>query len=157
MPATAAIIFETPFEARWAAAAGLLGANELVNAKPDGYTLAQLPHGVFRVPHMQKTAFDTLKDFTWIACLTGYTFGLVVPADGGKHRRIGVVAFGRAWIEFQGAPPRDHRLGKPAQQRGLQTLRRLVVEHAVPPAAGDVLGQFFGHADAHDVAGAVRG
>ncbi len=62
-------------------AAGLLGANELVNAKPDGYTLAQLPHGVFRVPHMQKVQFDTLKDFTWIACLTGYTFGLVVPAS----------------------------------------------------------------------------
>jgi tripartite-type tricarboxylate transporter receptor subunit TctC len=31
---------------------------------------------------MQKTSFDTLEDFTWIACLTGYTFGLVVPADG---------------------------------------------------------------------------
>ena len=25
--------------------------------------------------------FDVLKDFTWIACLTGYTFGFVVPAD----------------------------------------------------------------------------
>lgn len=62
-------------------AGGMLGANELVNAKPDGYTLAQLPHGVFRIPHMQKVQFDTLKDFTWIACLTGYTFGLVVPAD----------------------------------------------------------------------------
>jgi len=62
-------------------AGGMLGANELVQAKPDGYTLSQLPHGVFRIPHMQKTAFDTLADFTWIACLTGYTFGLVVPAD----------------------------------------------------------------------------
>jgi tripartite-type tricarboxylate transporter receptor subunit TctC len=62
-------------------AGGMLGANELVNAKPDGYTLSQLPHGVFRIPHMQKVQFDTLKDFTWIACLTGYTFGLVVPAD----------------------------------------------------------------------------
>jgi tripartite-type tricarboxylate transporter receptor subunit TctC len=62
-------------------AGGMLGAAELVNAKPDGYTLAQLPHGVFRIPHMQKVSFDTLKDFTWIACLTGYTFGLVVPAD----------------------------------------------------------------------------
>ena len=62
-------------------AGGMLGANELVNAKPDGYTLSQLPHGVFRIPHMQKVQFDTLKDFTWIACLTGYTFGLVVRAD----------------------------------------------------------------------------
>jgi tripartite-type tricarboxylate transporter receptor subunit TctC len=62
-------------------AGGMLGANELVNAKPDGYTLSQLPHGVFRIPHMQKVQFDTLNDFTWIVCLTGYTFGLVVPAD----------------------------------------------------------------------------
>lgn len=62
-------------------AGGMLGAAELVGAKPDGYTLSQLPHGVFRIPHMQKTSFDTLKDFTWIVCLTGYTFGLVVPAD----------------------------------------------------------------------------
>ena len=61
-------------------AGGTLGAIELVNARPDGYTLAQLPQGVFRIPHMQKVQFDTLKDFTWIACLTGYTFGLVVPA-----------------------------------------------------------------------------
>jgi len=63
-------------------AGGMLGANELVSAKGDGYTLSQLPHGVFRIPHMQKTTYDTQKDFTWIACLTGYTFGLVVPADG---------------------------------------------------------------------------
>ncbi len=62
-------------------AGGTLGALDLVNAKPDGYTVAQLPHGVFRLPHMQKVAFDTLKYFTWIACLTGYTFGLVVQAE----------------------------------------------------------------------------
>jgi tripartite-type tricarboxylate transporter receptor subunit TctC len=62
-------------------AGGMLGANELVSAKPDGYTLSQLPHGVFRIPHMQKVAFNTLQDFTWIICLTGYTFGIVVPAD----------------------------------------------------------------------------
>ncbi|MGE4242594.1 tripartite tricarboxylate transporter substrate binding protein [Ramlibacter sp.] len=62
-------------------AGGLLGANELANARPDGYTLSQIPHGVFRIPHMQKVQFDAMKDFTWIVCLTGYTFGLVVPAD----------------------------------------------------------------------------
>lgn len=62
-------------------AGGMLGAIELVKAPPDGYTLSQLPHGVFRIPHMQKVQFDTLNDFTWIVCLTGYTFGLVVPSD----------------------------------------------------------------------------
>ncbi|OWW19281.1 tripartite tricarboxylate transporter substrate binding protein [Noviherbaspirillum denitrificans] len=62
-------------------AGGILGAVELVNAKPDGYTLSQLPLGIFRLPHMQKVAFDPMKDLTYIACLTGYTFGLVVRAD----------------------------------------------------------------------------
>lgn len=77
-------------------AGGMLGANELVSAKPDGYTLSQLPHGVFRIPHMQKTTFDTLTDFTWIACLTGYTFGLVVPADGPIKSIADLVAYAKA-------------------------------------------------------------
>ena len=77
-------------------AGGMLGANELVNAKPDGYTVAQLPHGVFRIPHMQKVQFDTLKDFTWIACLTGYTFGLVVPADSPIKSIKDLIAFAKA-------------------------------------------------------------
>ena len=62
-------------------ASGMLGPNELVNARPDGYTLSQLTIGVLRLPHMQKMQFDPLKDFTYIVCLTGYTFGLVVRAD----------------------------------------------------------------------------
>ncbi len=77
-------------------AGGVLGANELVNAKPDGYTLSQLPHGVFRIPHMQKAQFDTLSDFTWIACLTGYTFGLVVPADSPIKTIADLVAYAKA-------------------------------------------------------------
>jgi tripartite-type tricarboxylate transporter receptor subunit TctC len=64
-----------------AGASGMLGPNELASAKPDGYTLSQLTIGVMRLPHMQKMQFDPLKDFTYIACLTGYTFGLVVRAD----------------------------------------------------------------------------
>jgi tripartite-type tricarboxylate transporter receptor subunit TctC len=64
-----------------AGASGMLGPNELVNAAPDGYTLSQITIGVARLPHMQKMQFDPLKDFTYIACLTGYTFGIVVRAD----------------------------------------------------------------------------
>lgn len=77
-------------------AGGMLGAIELVNAKPDGYTVSQLPQGVFRIPHMQKVAFDTLKDFTWIACLTGYTFGLVVPASSPLKSIKDLVDFAKA-------------------------------------------------------------
>ena len=77
-------------------AGGTLGAGELINAKPDGYTLAQIPVGVFRIPHMQKVQFDTLKDFTWIICLTGYTFGLVVPIDSPIKNIKDLVAFAKA-------------------------------------------------------------
>ena len=77
-------------------AGGMLGAIELVNAKPDGYTVSQLPQGVFRIPHMQKVAFDTLKDFTWIACLTGYTFGLVVPVTSPIKSIKDLVDFAKA-------------------------------------------------------------
>src|SRR5262245_47298628 len=63
-------------------AAGSLGpANMVANARPDGYTVAQLPITVFRIPFIQKTSFDPTKDFTYIIHVTGYTFGVVVKAD----------------------------------------------------------------------------
>lgn len=63
-------------------AGGTLAALAMRNARPDGYTLSQMPMGMFRIPHMQKTqTFDPIKDFTYVINLTGYTFGLVVPAD----------------------------------------------------------------------------
>jgi tripartite-type tricarboxylate transporter receptor subunit TctC len=63
-------------------AAGTLGASHMAaGVKPDGYMITQIPLGVFRLPHMQKTNFDPLTDFTYIIGLTGYTFGVVVRAD----------------------------------------------------------------------------
>jgi tripartite-type tricarboxylate transporter receptor subunit TctC len=63
-------------------AGGTLGpAYMAANAKPDGYTIAQLPITVFRLPYMTRTAFDPVTDFTYIISLSGYTFGVVVRAD----------------------------------------------------------------------------
>lgn len=62
-------------------ASGTMGAVALVSARPDGYTLTQTPITVFRIPHLQKVAFDPIKDITYIIGLTGYTFGVVVRAD----------------------------------------------------------------------------
>src|SRR4051794_27954690 len=63
-------------------AAGTLGPSNMAgSAKPDGYTVAQLPISVFRIPYIQKASFDPAKDFTCIIHLTGYTFGVVVRAD----------------------------------------------------------------------------
>ena len=52
-----------------------------LTAKPDGYTIAQFPLGMLRIPHMQKTQWDPLKDFSFIIGLSGYTFGFTVRAD----------------------------------------------------------------------------
>jgi tripartite-type tricarboxylate transporter receptor subunit TctC len=52
-----------------------------LKARPDGYTIAQYPMGMLRIPHMQKTAWHPLNDFTFIIGVTGYTFGFVVRAD----------------------------------------------------------------------------
>jgi len=63
-------------------AGGTIGpANMAANAKPDGYTVAQLPITVFRMPFIQKTSFDPAKDFTYVIHVTGYTFGVVVKSD----------------------------------------------------------------------------
>jgi tripartite-type tricarboxylate transporter receptor subunit TctC len=77
-------------------ASGMLGPNELVSAKPDGYTLSQLTIGVLRLPHMQKMQFDPMLDFTYVACLTGYTFGIVVRADSPIKSIKDLVAYAKA-------------------------------------------------------------
>ena len=51
-------------------------------AKPDGYTIAQIPITVFRLPLMQDVSWDPSKDFSYIVHLTGYTFGVTTSADG---------------------------------------------------------------------------
>jgi tripartite-type tricarboxylate transporter receptor subunit TctC len=77
-------------------ASGMLGPNELLKAAPDGYTLSQLTIGIARLPHMQKMQFDPLRDFSFIACLTGYTFGLVVKADSPFKTVKDLVKFAKA-------------------------------------------------------------
>jgi len=56
-------------------------ATMVAAAKPDGYTVSQIPITVFRYPYMMKVTWDALKDFTYIIHLTGYTFGVVVKKD----------------------------------------------------------------------------
>src|SRR2546430_9256713 len=51
------------------------------SAKPDGYTITQIPIAVFRFPFMTKTTFDPSADFTYIIGISGYTFGVVVRDD----------------------------------------------------------------------------
>jgi tripartite-type tricarboxylate transporter receptor subunit TctC len=65
-----------------AGGSGTVGpATMAATGKPDGYTIAQIPITVFRLPLMQKTTWDPLKDFTYIVHLTGYTFGVTSNAE----------------------------------------------------------------------------
>ena len=75
---------------------GTLGATAMLQAKPDGYTLTQLPLGIYRLPHMQKMPFDPVKDITHIVCLTGYTFGLAARPDAPYKTLKEMVAYAKA-------------------------------------------------------------
>lgn len=75
---------------------GTLGAAAMVGAAPDGYTLTQLPLGIYRLPHMQKMPFDPVADLTHIVCLTGYTFGIACTADAPFKTLKEMVAYAKA-------------------------------------------------------------
>lgn len=62
-------------------AANTLGAQAVSRARPDGYLVTQLPASAVRVQLLQRMAYDTLRDFTPIVHVTGYTFGAAVRAD----------------------------------------------------------------------------
>jgi tripartite-type tricarboxylate transporter receptor subunit TctC len=78
-------------------ASGTLGAVAIKDAKPDGYTLSQMPNGVFRMPAMQaRPQWDPLRDFTWIVRLVGYMGGVVVRPDAPWQTLPELVEYARA-------------------------------------------------------------
>jgi tripartite-type tricarboxylate transporter receptor subunit TctC len=80
-----------------AGGSGTVGpATMAVSAKPDGYTIAQIPITVFRMPLMQQTPWDAEKDFTYIIHLTGYTFGVTASAEGPFKTWKDVVEYAKA-------------------------------------------------------------
>jgi tripartite-type tricarboxylate transporter receptor subunit TctC len=64
-----------------AGGAGTVGpATMAATAKPDGYTISQMPVTVYRLPLMQETTWKP-EDFTYIIHLTGYVFAHIAAAD----------------------------------------------------------------------------
>lgn len=70
-------------------------AQMAANAKPDGYTIAQIAIPLFRVPYMQKATFDPVNDFSYIILLGGYTLGAAVKADSPFKTWKDVVAYAK--------------------------------------------------------------
>jgi tripartite-type tricarboxylate transporter receptor subunit TctC len=64
-----------------AGGSGTVGPATMAAAsKPDGYTIAQMPITVYRLPLMQKTTWSA-EDFSYIIHLTGYVFAMFCGAD----------------------------------------------------------------------------
>lgn len=79
-------------------ASGTLGALHMAReARPDGYTLGQMPNGVFRMPAMQeRPQWDPTRDFSWIIRLVGYMGGVVVRPDAPWRTMQDLIAHARA-------------------------------------------------------------
>lgn len=77
-------------------AGGTLPAQALQSTPADGYTLAQIPLGVFRLPYTTKINWDPIKDISYVLNVTGYAFGLVVPANSPFKTWADFVAYAKA-------------------------------------------------------------
>ena len=64
--------------------------------KPDGYTIAQLPLGVFRLRYMTETTFDPIRDLTFLLNVAGYEFAVNVRGDSPWKNWADFVAYAKA-------------------------------------------------------------
>ncbi|MDB5416556.1 MAG: hypothetical protein JWR10_4891 [Rubritepida sp.] len=93
-------------------ASGTLGPQALAReARPDGYTLSQMPNSVFRMPALMRAQglpppFDPLADFTWIIRMVGYMGGVVVRPDAPWRTMAELLGHARAHpgTMFYGTP-----------------------------------------------------
>ncbi len=77
-------------------AGGTLAMPVLQQATPDGYTIAQMPQPVFRMPWTQKVLWDPVRDTTPIIQISGVTFGIVVPAASSLRSLDDILAWAHA-------------------------------------------------------------
>lgn len=76
-------------------AGGTLPAQALQGAPADGYTVAQIPLGVFRLGYTTKINWDPVQDISYVINVTGYAFGIVVPTDSPIKNWADFVAYAK--------------------------------------------------------------
>ena len=78
-------------------AAGTMATSLIAQSSAtDGHTVAIAPATIFRVPHLQKVPYETMKDLTFIMNFSGYTFSLVVAESTGIKSVPEFVAYAKA-------------------------------------------------------------
>ncbi|MGO4394257.1 tripartite tricarboxylate transporter substrate binding protein [Variovorax sp. M-6] len=60
---------------------GTLGAVQMLNTDPAGYTFTMIPIGVFRMPHINGAQYDPQKDLTYLGSMVGFNYYIVVNAS----------------------------------------------------------------------------
>ncbi len=77
-------------------AGGTLGPARMARSnKPDGYTLSQIPGGIFRQPAMRKTDWDPQKDFSYISRIGAYQVAIVVDANSPFKTLDDIIAYAK--------------------------------------------------------------
>jgi tripartite-type tricarboxylate transporter receptor subunit TctC len=81
-------------------ASGMLGLKAMLGAKPDGYTVGQIPISVTRFSQLGAGSggaqIDPFKDITWLARTSGQTFGIAVRAESAYKTLADLVAAAKA-------------------------------------------------------------
>lgn len=66
---------------------GAVGVGSIIGKEPDGYLLSVVVTSLHRVAHINKLAFDTVKDVTPILRVGGYLYGILVHPDS-KYKTL---------------------------------------------------------------------
>ena len=77
-------------------ASGMIGLKALASSRADGYTIGQIPISVTRFSQLGTVALDPLKDLSYIARVSGQTFGIAVRAEAPWKTLKDLVADARA-------------------------------------------------------------
>ncbi|MFT8245856.1 tripartite tricarboxylate transporter substrate binding protein [Roseomonas sp. BN140053] len=99
-------------------ASGAIAAQQLLNERPDGYCISQMPESLFLYPFMSpRPAFDPIRDFTYIIQVANRALGMVVRADAPWTSVQGL-------IDYAAANPGKINIGTP----GVGTVMHIVIE-----------------------------
>lgn len=77
-------------------ASGSLPAAQLQSTPADGYTVAQLPMSVMRLPFTTGLKWNPMEDLSYIINVTGYAFCMVASTQSGLKSWADVVAWAKA-------------------------------------------------------------
>ncbi|MBX6374321.1 MAG: tripartite tricarboxylate transporter substrate binding protein [Acetobacteraceae bacterium] len=133
-----------------AGASGTLGALHLkTQARPDGYTIAQMHLSVIRRPFLVRNPpWDPVEDFTHIIGLCGWMFGVCVKADSEIRSWADYLAYaranpGRLTYTTSGIATTNHlAMEEIAEREGIELTHvpyRASNEAAVAVASGEVM------------------